>query len=84
MHDIQNPGNRFKLEGTVTLKESHTISAPTEDTFKRNAQITELYSRLVDPNGTIGSEPTMMVFGGSATTGGPAAWGKLAWSPFCW
>ena len=26
----------------------------------------------------------MMVFGGSATTGGPAAWGKFAWSPFCW
>ena len=57
MHDIQNPGNRFKLERTVTLKESHTISAQTEDTFKTNALITELYSRLVDPNRTIRSEP---------------------------
>ena len=39
------------------MKESHTISAQTEDTFKTNALITELYSRLVDPNRTIRSEP---------------------------
>jgi len=55
VHDIQNPGNRFKLERTVTLKESNTMSA----------QAIELYSRLVDPHRTIASESRMMVSGGS-------------------
>jgi hypothetical protein len=53
MHDVQNFSNRVKLERTVTLKKSNSMSTQSEDLFERTAQITGPYHPSVQSNRTI-------------------------------
>ncbi len=53
MHDVQNFSNRMKLERTVTLKKSNSMSAQSKDLFQTTAQFTGPYHQSVQPNRTI-------------------------------
>jgi hypothetical protein len=37
VHEVQNLGNRLKLEGTISLKKSNAMSTQSEDSFEATA-----------------------------------------------
>ena len=56
MHEVQNLGNRLKLERAICLKKRNPIRTWNENFLQPRAQLIELYCRLIDPDGTIGRD----------------------------
>ena len=53
MHEVEDLGNRLKLERTVSLKKSDALRWQSEDSSETTAQFIELYYRLIDPHRAI-------------------------------
>jgi len=53
MHEVQNLGNRLKLQRTIGLKKRCSIGAPGENFLQASLQLLELRFRLVDSDRTI-------------------------------
>jgi len=53
MHEVEDLGNRLKLEGTVSRKKSDALSPQSEDSSETTAQFIELHYRPIDPHRAI-------------------------------
>jgi hypothetical protein len=56
MHEVEDLGNRLKLEGTVSLEKCNAMSSQSEHSSETTAEFIELYYRLIDPHRAIRSD----------------------------